>query len=100
MSQGYYYLSNPYNGSPEERLERAEAACKATALLLQKGVYTLSPVVHNHQVVKHFPEMTADQRRALIMPYDLELLRASVGMILLKIPGWDQSKGVREEIDF
>lgn len=100
MSHGFYYLSNPYNGSKEHMQERADMACLATTLFLRKGIYIISPVVHNHPVIQHFTELTPDQRRQLFMPYDLELLRAAKGMIILKLDGWKESKGIREEIGF
>ena len=94
----YYYLSNPYNGSPSEMRERAQAAAQACATLLRRGVHAWSPIVHNHAMMA-FSDFSLEERRELLLPYDFTLLRAAKGMIVLKLPGWDQSFGVGKEIE-
>lgn len=94
----FYYISNPYNGTAEEMRERARVAAEACATLLRRGVHAWSPIVHNHALLAQVP-FTLEERRELILPFDFTLLRASRGMIVLKIPGWDRSYGVSKEIE-
>lgn len=95
---GYYYISNPYNGTDEQKEERARIAAQVCGALLKKGIHAWSPIVHNHAMMKDH-EFSLEERRSLILDFDFSLLRASVGMIVLTIEGWDQSYGVRAEIE-
>lgn len=99
--EGYYYLASPYAGSKDEKKHRVKQVTQAAASLLEQGIYAWSPVVHNHQLVPYLKsDLSSEERRNLIMPYDLQLLKHSKGMIILTLEGWESSKGVREEIKF
>lgn len=96
---GYYYISNPYNGTEEQREHRAQTAARTCGLLLKRGIHAWSPIVHNHAMLKAFDEFTLEERRTHILEFDFSLLRASKGMIILEIEGWKISFGVKAEID-
>ena len=49
--------------------------------------------------MKTYSDFTLEERRSLILDFDFSLLRASKGMIVLKIDGWEQSYGVKAEIN-
>jgi hypothetical protein len=95
----YYYISNPYNGTEEQREERAQIAAKVCGQLLKKDVHAWSPIVHNHSMMKTYNEFTLEERRTKILDFDFSLLKASKGMIVLKIQGWKDSFGVKAEIE-
>jgi hypothetical protein len=95
----YFYISNPYNGTDEQKEERAQVAARVCGLLLKKGIHAWSPIVHNHAMMKTFNEFTLEERRTKILDFDFTLLKASKGMIVLKISGWHESYGVRAEIE-
>lgn len=95
---GYYYISNPYNGTDEQREERAIIAAKVSGQLVKLGTHAWSPIVHNHAMMKSFNNFTLEERRSNILEFDFSLLKASIGMIVLTIPGWKESYGVGEEI--
>ena len=94
----YYYISNPYNGTDEQREQRAQIAARVCGLLLKKGIHAWSPIVHNHAMMKTFNEFSLEERQTKILEFDFSLLKASQGMIVLTIPGWDISFGVTAEI--
>jgi hypothetical protein len=94
----YYYISNPYNGTEEQKEQRAEVAARVSGMLLKKGIHAWSPIVHNHAMMKNHT-FTLEERRSLILDFDFSLLKASKGMIVLTIDGWDKSYGVRAEIE-
>lgn len=94
----YYYISNPYNGTDQQREERARIAARTCGLLLKRGIHAWSPIVHNHAMMKTFDEFTLEERRSLVLEFDFSLLRASKGMIVLEIDGWNNSYGVAEEL--
>lgn len=95
----YYYISNPYNGTDEQKELRAKIAAEVCGKLLKRGVYAWSPIVHNHAMMKSYNEFTLEQRRTLILDFDFSLLLASKAMIVLKIDGWKESYGVGKEIE-
>lgn len=95
----YYYISNPYNGTDEQRELRAQTAANVCGLLLKKGIHAWSPIVHNHAMMKTFNQFTLEERRSIILDFDFSLLKASKGMIVLKIDGWRESYGVKAEIE-
>ncbi len=80
----YYYISNPYNGTEEQKEQRAVTAARACGLLLKKGIHAWSPIVHNHAMMKTFDQFTLEERRTKILEFDFTLLKASKGMIVLK----------------
>lgn len=95
----YFYISNPYNGTEEQKVERAKIAAEVCGKLLKRGVHAWSPIVHNHAMMNHYGDFTLEERRTLILDFDFSLLLASKGMIVLKIDGWDESYGVSKEIE-
>jgi hypothetical protein len=95
---GYYYLSNPYNGSEEERNQRAKIAAETCGVLLRRGLHVWSPIVHNHAMV-NIVEFSLEERRSLILDFDFSLLKSAKAMILLEINGWKESFGVKAEIE-
>ncbi len=95
----FYYISNPYNGTDEQKEERAQIAARVCGLLLKKGIHAWSPIVHNHAMMKTFDQFTLEERRTKILDFDFSLLKSSKGMIVLKIEGWEQSYGVKAEIE-
>jgi hypothetical protein len=96
----FYYLSNPYSGTEELKNLRARSAARACGKLIKDRVFTLSPIVHNHAMMKEYNEFTLEQRKDVILDFDFALLKASIGMIVLTIEGWKDSHGVKKEIEF
>jgi hypothetical protein len=95
----YFYISNPYNGTEEQKEERATIAAKVCGMLLKKGLHAWSPIVHNHAMMKTFNEFTLEERQSKILDFDFSLLKKSDAMIVLTIDGWDKSYGVGKEIE-
>ena len=97
---GYFYLSNPYNGTIKEQQYRAAAAAETCFHLISKHIAVFSPIVHNHAMFSYIAEMTPQMRHDFIMSFDLTMLAQADGMLILKLSGWEQSIGVATEIDF
>lgn len=95
---GYYYISNPYNGTDDQRQNRMEAAAHCCAALIKSGIHAFSPIVHNHSMLQVVGDFTIQERKFLLLPFDFSLLKSSVGMIVLKLDGWKESYGVAKEI--
>lgn len=95
----YFYISNPYNGTDQQKELRARIAAEVSGKLLKRGIHAWSPIVHNHAMMKDYGDFTLEERRTLILDFDFSLLLAAKGMIVLKIAGWEESYGVKKEIE-
>ena len=91
------YLASPYShANPLIRDARFRAACAAAAKLMLAGEAVFSPIAHSHPIEYHF-----DAPRAFDfwMGQDLPILRHCSVVKVLRLEGWDQSKGVTREIE-
>lgn len=99
----FAYIASPYSPvgvtSEDEkrriRLERFEAACKATAALMRRGIVAFSPIAHSHAVEQHLPE---PQDGEFWKRQDEPYLMACDRLIVLQLDGWGLSAGVAHEI--
>ena len=90
------YLASPYSHrDPVIRDQRYLAACRATVRLLLAGQTVFSPIVHGHALVA-FGLPTDWEFWAR---HDEQYLRRCQELIVLAIPGWDESEGVQNEIE-
>ena len=91
------YLASPYShDDPEVRLARYWGAVKKAAELMIAGRCVFSPIAHTHEIglligkpVEH--DFWMSQDRAILRHCDV--------LAVLMLPGWTESKGVREEIE-
>ena len=97
---GFYYLSQPYNGTEEQKRFRYEAGAKACMQLMEKGLSVFSPIVHNHNLLPFADNLSVERRREIFLPFDLTMLSRAKGMVVLTLEGWEESHGVGIEIDF
>lgn len=88
------YLAAPYSGSKEQTAERMEKFCQVDAQLMKDGYFTVSPLL------KHFTLEYADLPGSWEYweDYAQELMNRCEAMIVIKLPGWEESKGVQGEI--
>ena len=93
------YLASPYS-HPEldVRAERYWLACKKAAELMLQGEAVFAPIAHSHPISLHMPEGKAVDHE-LWLAQDIPILRRCDVLKVLLLPGWDQSQGVREEIE-
>lgn len=100
MEKGLYYLAIPYHGSEEQQVYRHEVSLKAAAEFLRQGLHVFAPVIYVNQIVEKLDLSSLEKRRAVAMPYLLDFLRISKGLILIKAEGWQNSWGVHQELKF
>jgi hypothetical protein len=92
------YLASPYTSpDPMLRAERKRLAAAAAARLMLAGRMIYSPIVHGGAIEDHLPQE---------MPHDwwmrqcIAVLRRCDRLVVLRIPGWRESRGVTLEIEF
>ena len=92
---GLIYLASPYSHDQEAiRQQRFDMACKAAAWLMNNGLAIISPIAHSHPIAQYgLPDDLE-----FWMRQDLPILDACKGMIVLTLPGWEESKGVIAEL--
>ncbi len=91
-----YYLAAPYSHSDKAIVEkRIETICKVDAMLMKKGIFTVSPLM------KHFilPHADLPSDYSFWKNYSDALLVGVDGMIVIMIDGWDTSIGVAGELE-
>lgn len=91
----YLYLASPYSHQdPIIRDLRFLAAETATYFLMRKGHIIFSPIVYTHALAKkNGMAYTAGYWADL----NMNMLRASGGLRVLMISGWQQSVGIGRE---
>ena len=94
----FYYLANPYRGTEAQQRDRAHAAALASAALLRNHVPVYSPIVHN-RTIELVGNFTEEETNTLFLPFDLKMLPAAAGLILLQLEGWEKSYGVGKELE-
>jgi len=89
------YLAAPYSHpDPAMKAWRLEAVAKASSALFQKGIWVFSPLTHNMTIDAHGIHGNWQQWGE----FDLEMLRRCDKLLILRLPGWEDSKGVQDEI--
>lgn len=93
----YLYLATAYT-KYEGGIEAAYVlACRLTANLMQAGIPVFSPIAHSHGVALHGKIDALDHD--IWMKNDAPMMAASCGLVVYTCKGWDESRGVRAEID-
>lgn len=77
---------------------RFRAACLAAARLMQKGYVVFCPIAHSHPVAEAMGSRATDH--VFWMAQDLPFLAKAAKLVILKLDGWEHSKGIAEESDF
>jgi len=75
---------------------RCAAATYVTGELFKKGGYVFSPLTHNGFLGEVYEEITKEHW----MQFDLTVLGLCTKLVVLKLEGWQESKGVQREIEF
>jgi hypothetical protein len=91
------YLASPYSDpDPLVRQQRFDAVCKVAARFMREGHFVFSPIAHTHPIAKagELPLGYDYWHR-----YDERMFLACDALWVLMLPGWEESMGVRAEIE-
>ncbi len=92
------YIASPYSHPLDDvRIENYKIVSNFTADLVSKGNVAFSPITYGHHLVD-FKEMPTDWE--FWKNFCFSFLSKCDELIVLTMPGWKESKGVMEEIDF
>lgn len=90
------YLATPYSDPDPAVMEaRFDAACCIAGALMAQGEVVFSPIAHSHPIAvrcnlpRGYPFWEMQAR---------EMIAHASKVLVVKIPGWEQSKGITGEI--
>jgi hypothetical protein len=90
------YLAAPYSHpDPTVREERYQKVCEVTAILIRAGFPVFSPITHSHPLVAY--GLPTDWR--FWSRLDEIYLKRCTMLLVLTFEGWDESEGVKAEIE-
>lgn len=96
--KGFVYLASPYsNPDPIIREARYIATAEVLMTMLKNGIWTFSPIVHCHELSKTW-QMPSDAE--FWKAYDRAMIDAAASVSVLMLRGWEQSLGVKDEIEY
>lgn len=92
------YIANPYS-HPDSKIvhERYDQVCQITADLVSKGQIAISPIAYGHTLLS-YREMPSDWD--FWQSFCISLLARCQKMIVVKMEGWQESRGVLAEIEY
>lgn len=101
------YIAGPYsndapadrtrNASPTKRIARFNAVTEVARCLIEREEIVYSPLTMTHPIdvrMKH------DPGSAFWVALDETFMGFCDRILVLKLPGWDESSGVKHEIEF
>jgi hypothetical protein len=92
------YIACPYTDDSSAVMEaRYGAVTRYAGELMKIGVLVYSPITHNHPIAKM---CTLPRGWEFWAGYDMAMLGKSSQMIVLTLDGWEESKGLRHEVEF
>lgn len=89
------YLASPYMDPDSSVVEqRFDAVCRKAGELIKEGHVVYSPIAHSHPIAIR---VALPQDWAFWERFDTAMLKCATAFYILKLPGWDRSKGVASE---
>lgn len=93
----FYYLATPYSNYPGGHDAAADAADREAGLLIKHGIMAMSPIAHCHRLFKSGYATGGDWETW--KKWNQAMILSSRAVIVCKLDGWQESKGVQAEID-
>ena len=87
------YLAGPYSGMEEKSFR---CLTYLAGRLMNAGYVVFSPVTHCHPIAQSVREMPKEHE--FWMRQDLPFLAWADELWVLTLPGWEESRGVQQEI--
>jgi hypothetical protein len=98
LKYGLTFLSMPYSDKDKTLVEeRFRKSTEVSAHLMVNGIHLLSPIGFGHPIVIAHPVPSDWDYWNLFCK---KLINASSQLLVFTLPGWKESTGVQEEIEF
>lgn len=100
-SHDIIYLACPYSHpSMEVRVARFQASAQAAAHLIHQGKFVYSPITMTHPIDLVMAAEGDTMGSDYWCDFDEAFMSVCSEMIILVIPGWDESRGIKREAAF
>lgn len=91
------YVGTPYTKYPDGIEQAFIDACKITAKLMLADVKVYSPIAHTHPIAIYGG--IDPLNHGIWLPFDRSMMDAADAMIVAMMESWDNSYGVKHEIN-
>ncbi len=101
---GFWYLASPYSGytprvhmdTPARLAQAFGIVAAAAGWLIGQRVPVFSPIAHSHAIAEacSLDPLSLD----VWLPVDEPFMTAATGLLVLELPGWRHSAGVKAEM--
>lgn len=102
LSSGLWFMATPYSLLPDLDLA-ADLAAQQAAFLITGGVKVFSPIVHGHAIFRAAARLAPGRRlgssAADWVAVNAPIFQASTGLIVCQFSGWQDSAGIRAEVE-
>jgi nucleoside 2-deoxyribosyltransferase len=96
---GLIYLASPYSApTTRQRNARYKKVCRKAAELMLEGHEVFCPIAHSHPI--ETIGMTERQNGDWWLKQDFAVLEHCKKLVVYKMKGWENSYGIKREIDF
>ena len=92
-----YYMASPYTKYGPGLPRACKDAANVAGRLLLNGIFVYSPIVHGHFLARCADIPT---RYDIWRPHNELMMARCDALIVARLPGWDKSVGVADEIAF
>jgi len=72
-------------------------ASKVSCELVRKQIPVYCPIAHTHPLAIFGRADPLDHK--VWLPADLPMMKAAYGLVVVKMPGWEESYGIAQEVD-
>lgn len=91
------YLASPYSQYPDGIEAAFKEIASIAGALLKHGIRAYSPICHTHPIAMYGDIDPLDH--SIWMPFDKAIMPHCNALLVARMIGWQNSRGVGEEID-
>lgn len=92
----FWYFASPYSKYPDGIEFAFQEVAKGAGQLIAEGVRLYCPIAHTHPIAIYSGLDPLDHN--IWLPADMPFMKLAKGLIVYKMPTWEESYGVSVEI--
>ncbi len=97
MAAAFFYLATPYSRYPHGKEMANHVACEVAARCFKAGILVFAPIPATHAIATIGG---LDGSFDTWEQFDVAMMSAADGLIVVKMEGWDRSDGIAREIQW
>ena len=97
-AKGFWYLGSPYSKYPLGLEQAFREVCRCAAVFVREGIPVYSPIAHTHPIAMEGRLDPLDH--TIWLAFDAPMMAAAEGLIVCEMQGWQESEGLKKEIEF